>query len=102
MCSAVSVVCRRTIINAKFTTRINQGYQKQKYKTKDTTTKLINSYRGSIEDLEVFTLLLFLGAKSSFEVFRRLSLRIIRAAANAIVRTLFDPLMILTSHSPQK
>jgi len=63
--------------------------------------KLFNSYRVRIEDLEVFTLLLFLGPKSSFEVFRLLSLRIIRAAANAIVRTLFDPLMISTSHSPQ-
>ncbi|KAJ3645645.1 hypothetical protein Zmor_023286 [Zophobas morio] len=32
-----------------------------------------------------FTLLLFLGAKSSFDVFLLLSLRIIRAAANAIL-----------------
>jgi hypothetical protein len=55
----------------------------------------------SIEDLEIFTLLLFLGPKSSFDVFRLLSLSIIRAAANAILRILFDPLMILTSHSPQ-
>jgi hypothetical protein len=41
----------------------------------------------SIEDLEIFTLLLFLGVKSSFEVFCLLSLRIIRAAANIIVQT---------------
>jgi hypothetical protein len=46
-----------------------------------------NCYSVSIEVLEIFTLVLCLGAKSSFELFRRLTLSTKLAAANATVRT---------------